>query len=309
VGCINPEGFAAGYPVPTTGSNPDGLTVAGAAIWFLEGTGDKVAALAPVACGAPTGVPACTAQCGAAPIQTSPRHYTCAVGTWSNQPSGYNYQWFLDGTPIQGATGATYTITTDDQGTTLTCAVAASGAGGTSAPVTGKGTYIPVAHVARCPGATGSLNGETLGLARLGMTRAQAIRAYTRSSSRGKRYEVFFCLTPIGVRVGIASPALLNTVRERERGQLRGRVIWASTSSYSYAAQGIRVGATIAAAEKVLKLTGPFHVGLNDWYLAPNGTSTAVFKVRQGLIEEIGIGDRSLTRGHKAQVAFLTSFS
>jgi hypothetical protein len=58
-----------------------------------------------------------------------------------------------------------------------------------------------------------------------------------------------------------------------------------------------------------LKLTGPFHIGLNYWYLAPNGASTAVFKVRGGIIEEIGIGDKALTDGHQAQVAFLTSFS
>jgi hypothetical protein len=43
--------------------------------------------------------------------------------------------------------------------------------------------------------------------------------------------------------------------------------------------------------------------------LAPNCKSTAVFKVRGGIIEEIGIADKQLTKGHKAQVAFLTSFS
>jgi hypothetical protein len=59
----------------------------------------------------------------------------------------------------------------------------------------------------------------------------------------------------------------------------------------------------------VLKLTGPIKVGLNDWYLAPNGTSTAVFKVRKDVIQEIGIGDKSLTTGHRAQVKFLESFS
>ena len=86
-------------------------------------------------------------------------------------------------------------------------------------------------------------------------------------------------------------------------------MIWASTSSLYYSVHGVRCGATVAAASKLLKLTGPFHIGLNYWYLAPNGASTAVFKVRDGIIEEIGIADKQLTRGHKAQVAFLTSFS
>lgn len=311
VGCINAQGNAAAYAVSTQGSNPDGLTlVDDDAIWLVEGNGSSIDTLSPVACGAPTGPPACTSgQCGGAPVQASPGNYTCVVGTWSNDPTSYSYQWYLDGTPIQGATGATYRVMTADEGTTLTCAVAASGAGGTSAPVTGTGTYIPVPHVARCPGATGSLNGDTLGLARLGMTRAQAVHAYTRSSNRGKHYEVFFCLTPIGVRIGIASPALLDTLQKTQRNRLAGRVVWASTSSYYYSVHGVRVGATVAAAGKVLKLSGPFDVGLNDWYLAPNGASTAVFKVRGDIIEEIGIGEKSLTAGHKAQITFLKSFS
>ena len=34
-----------------------------------------------------------------------------------------------------------------------------------------------------------------------------------------------------------------------------------------------------------------------------------MLKVRQGNVEEIGIADKQLTRGHKAQVEFLKSFS
>jgi hypothetical protein len=58
-----------------------------------------------------------------------------------------------------------------------------------------------------------------------------------------------------------------------------------------------------------LKLTPPFQVGLNTWYLAPNGGSTAVLKVRRGIVEEIGIGDKQLTQSREAQRHFLTSFS
>jgi hypothetical protein len=167
---------------------------------------------------------------------------------------------------------------------------------------------IPVPFVKRCPRATGTLAGTRLGLVTLGMTRAQARRAYTHSSDRHKQYEDFFCLTPIGVRVGYASPKLLHTLPSAKRAHLSNRVIWASTSSGYYAVHGIRPGATIAAAGAVLKLTGPIVIGLNHWYLAPNGSSTAVLKVRHGIIEEIGIGDKRLTHGHKAQHAFLSSF-
>jgi hypothetical protein len=236
------------------------------------------------------------------------KQLSCSRGSWTHDPTRFADQWSYDGTPIQGATNATYTVQSGDEGLTLTCTVTASNAGGAGTPATSAGTSVPVPRVARCPAATGKLSGITLGLLRLGMTRAQALHAFAHSSSRGKKYEDFFCLTPRGVRVGIASPKLVKTLPKSER-KLAGRVIWASTSSLYYSVHGIRCGATVAAAGKVLKLTGPFHIGLNYWYLAPNGASTAVFKVRGGIIEEIGIGDKQLTRGHKAQVAFLTSFS
>jgi isoquinoline 1-oxidoreductase alpha subunit len=178
------------------------------------------------------------------------------------------------------------------------------------------GTYFRVREAIKaaqgqpgCPAATGRLTGETLGLVKLGMTRAQAKHAYTHSSHRGKHFEDFFCLSPAGVRVGYASPQLLKTLSAHERKKVEGRVIWASTSNAFYALHGVRPGTTIAVARKHLKLTGPLHVGLNSWFLAPNGPSTAILKVRGGKVEEIGIGEKALMHGHHAQVAFLKSFS
>jgi hypothetical protein len=168
---------------------------------------------------------------------------------------------------------------------------------------------VPVPHVAKCPAATGTLAGLKLGLVRLGMTRAQARHAYTKSSNRGKRFQDFFCLTPIGVRVGYASPKLLATVAKSERKSLANRVIWASTASAYYTADGVRVGAAIRAAGKTLKLTGPIKIGANDWYVVRERSSTIVLKVRSGVIQEVGIGDRALTAGATAQRNFLQSFS
>ncbi|MGI8864112.1 MAG: hypothetical protein ACR2JH_06880, partial [Solirubrobacteraceae bacterium] len=159
-----------------------------------------------------------------------------------------------------------------------------------------------------CPAATGKLRGNTLGLLRLGMTRAQARHAYRLSSTRGFKYKDFFCLTPNGVRVGYASPKLIRTVPKREREHLLKHVIWASTSNAFYSVRGIHPGATLTAAAKALHPAGPFHVGLNYWYLAANGRSTAVLKVRHGIVEEIGIGDKALIHGHKADLAFLENF-
>lgn len=160
-----------------------------------------------------------------------------------------------------------------------------------------------------CPVATGKLSGDTLGLVHLGMTRAQARRAYTHSSNHGKGYEDFFCLSPVGVRVGYASPKLLNSVPSRQRPAHRGRVVWASTSDILYAVNGVRPGTAVNAARKQLKLGKPFHVGLNFWYLAASGRATAVLKVHRGTIEEIGIADKRLTQTRAADRVFLRSFS
>jgi hypothetical protein len=46
-------------------------------------------------------------------------------------------------------------------------------------------------------------------------------------------------------------------------------------------------------------------VGRNVWYFAGN----AIFRTRRGLIEEIGIAERSLITTRKAKSAFLRSFS
>lgn len=159
-----------------------------------------------------------------------------------------------------------------------------------------------------CPLATGRLAGTRLGPVRLGMTRRQARRAFAKSSTRGKRYMEFFCLTPHGIRVGYASPKLLKKLPPGERRKVRGRVVWASTSNRSYAVHGVRPRTPLRTAVRRLRLSRGLHIGLNWWYFAPNRASTAVLKVRHGIVEEIGIAMRSLTRGHRAQHILMTSF-
>jgi hypothetical protein len=237
------------------------------------------------------------------------RTLSCSTGVWKNTPTSFAYVWSRDGTPVDGATRSTYTVQTGDEGLTLACTVTATDSTGPGAPAVSNTVHVPVPVVAHCPAATGKLGGITLGGLRLGMTRRQAQKVYQRSSDRGKRYQDFFCLTPHGIRVGYASPKLLKTLPDRQRKRLSGRVIWASTAYAYYSLQGVRPGATVAAAAKRLKLTPRFHIGLNYWYLAPNGSSTGILKVRNGTVEEIGIADKQLTRGRKAQRTFLTSFS
>jgi hypothetical protein len=140
------------------------------------------------------------------------------------------------------------------------------------------------------------------------MTRAQARRAFPKSSDRGKRYEDFFCLTPIGVRAGYASPRLLRRLAPTQAARYRGRVIWASSSNPHYDIDGIRAGATLKAVQARLPHGHLLTVGRNDWYLAPAGSVTAVLKVRKGIVQEVGIGTRQLTRTLAQQRIFMTTF-
>jgi hypothetical protein len=49
-------------------------------------------------------------------------------------------------------------------------------------------------------------------------------------------------------------------------------------------------------------------IGLNDWYVAPGHGSNYVFKVRHGVIQEIGIANKAKTSTRTKQKRFLTSF-
>jgi hypothetical protein len=239
---------------------------------------------------------------------TAGQTLSCLTGSWTNSPPTYAYAWSRDGTPLAGATGRTYTVQTLDQGSTLTCTVTASNAAGAGSPAISVSVTVPVPFQPGCPRATGRLAGHTLGLITLGMTRQQAHLAYSQSSTRGNRYKDFFCLTPIGVRVGYTSAKLLRTLHASQRHRMQDRVVLALTANPYYSLDGVRPGARLSAARQRLARGNLFHIGLNWWYLAFHGSSTAVLKIRHGIVQEIGMADRQLTKDRHAQFAFITSF-
>jgi hypothetical protein len=160
----------------------------------------------------------------------------------------------------------------------------------------------------RCAQPSGRLNGRKVGTVALGMTRARARRAFVHFSTRRRKYMDFFCLTPGGIRAGYASPQLLKRLKARQRARFRGRVVFISTASPFFSLRGVRPGATLRAARRVLHLSLPIRVGLNSWYLAPDGSVRAVLKVRRGIVEEIGIAEKSLTANRRIALRFLKSF-
>ncbi len=179
---------------------------------------------------------------------------------------------------------------------------------------------------ARCPGAaaavrlpsarqlvacskSGSLRGRTLGPVRLGMTRTQTRRQFARFSLRGRRYMDFFCTGDNGIRVGYPSPKLLRSLSRALQRRLRGRAILALTSSRDYTLRGVPPTARLAKVARRLHVSRPYRVGLNTWYLVPDGSVLGVLKVRHGVIEEIGITYPQFGRSQREAMIFLRSFS
>jgi hypothetical protein len=164
-------------------------------------------------------------------------------------------------------------------------------------------------HRLRCARPSGRLAGGRLGPIALGMIRARARHAFLRFSTRHRGDMDFFCLTPGGIRVGYPSPRVLAWLSSRERRKVSGRAVLLLTSSRYYDLRGVRPGARLVNAARVLRIGRPFHIGLNYWYLAPNDASRGVLKVRNGVVEEIGIADDTLTANRRGAWRFLSSFS
>ncbi len=130
VGRITPSGTITNYSIPTTTSGPWGIAAGpDGNIWFAEENANKIGELS-------TGVLPASQQpptlSGPATVG-APIH--CQSGPWTTwagqQPSlsafGYDgYQWLLDGDPITGETGQSYTPVAAEVGQQLSCTVTAT---------------------------------------------------------------------------------------------------------------------------------------------------------------------------------------
>jgi len=153
-----------------------------------------------------------------------------------------------------------------------------------------------------CQSARGRVRGRQLGPLRLELTRRRA-RQLGRYSTHGKRYEDFFCQ----IRAGYASPRLLRSAAGAQRRRLRDRIVIILTANRGYAIRGIVSGTRLRGLAGRLRAQR-FEVGRNTWYLFADGPSRGVLKVRRGVIEEVGIAERSLTRTRAMSRLFLRSF-
>jgi hypothetical protein len=160
-----------------------------------------------------------------------------------------------------------------------------------------------------CPAATGSLTRRSLGPVTLGMTRARVRKGFTQSSRRGRQSMDFFCLSPIGIRVAYPSRTELRSLSRRAQRRVRGRAVLALTANPHYALRGVHPGARLAPVAKRLHVSRGIRIGRNTWYLLPAGPSRGVLKVKHGVIEEIGITNKSLTATRAATRRLLANLT
>lgn len=231
---------------------------------------------------------------------------SCEHGSWRRSPRSYAYQWSRDGTPIVGAHSAAYRVTRIDEGNRLSCTVVARNSAGSGRAAKSAAVRIAVPHVAGCPAARGRVSATGIGPLKLGDTLRRARAAARHSSYHSSAHSDLFCFTPLGIRVGYASAQLSRSLHDRAG---TGRVVWISTASAYYSIDGIRRGATLAAARKALDLGAPVVVRHRRFYLAKTGPLTVVLTIRHDIVAEIGIARRRLTATRSQQRTLLRSYA
>jgi hypothetical protein len=117
-----------------------------------------------------------------------------------------------------------------------------------------------------------------------------------------------FCLYGgSGIRAGYASPTLLGAAASATHPATNGKIVLALTANPHYTIDGIRPGSTVAAARR-LHLGAALKLGLNTWYVIQGGATNDVLKIRHGILLEVGIANRGLTRTRSAQARLLQNF-
>lgn len=232
---------------------------------------------------------------------------TCSRGSWTNNPTAFTYQWSSGGKPIAGATTSTYVIRFSDQAHTVTCAVIASNAIGESKPTTSKGGFVGNKQLLSCPRPSGSISRVKIGPLALGMTLAHA-KTILKPAGKLRSGYLNLCLYGgFGIRVAAPSAADLARLRPALKQQLKGKIVIALTVNSFYSIKGVKPGTTLATAKRKLHLGKPFHLGANTWYLSPGAAANTVLRVRNGVIVELGIANKTLTSGPRKLVEKLFS--
>jgi hypothetical protein len=216
---------------------------------------------------------------------------TCEPGTWTGNPA-FTYAWVRNTSVIAGATASTYTVTILDEGATLTCVIVGRNSAGTKTAVA-PGVVVAQKGTLTCPKPSGALSTAKVGPLALGASQRTERRALKRYQVTHYGFDNFCLYGGWGIRAGYKS----------------GKVVLLLTANPFYKLDGVSPGIAIKSIVKRLHVGKVFPIGLNDWYIAPGHGANYVFKVRHGIIQEIGIANaRDSSGSHAKQRAFLASF-
>jgi len=78
-------------------------------------------------------------------------------------------------------------------------------------------------------------------------------------------------------------------------GYIHGHAVLVLTANRHYALHGVQANTRLSRVARRPRISRPFHVGRNTWYLTANGPSRGVLNVRHGVIEVVGIAPARLT--------------
>ncbi len=222
----------------------------------------------------------------------------------------------VDGTPLYSVSAFTATSTSPQSSSTLfnlidgatpfDLIVGPPGFVGSAPKLAGSGTSA--ASLLGCPAATGSLTKRAVGPVSLGLARTKAHRRF-RFSTGGRRYWDYFCLSPVGIRAGYPSSALVRLLPRKQRRGATGHVVFILSFNHRYAVHGVRPGTKFTKKlSRRLHLGRGVKLGPATWYLVGNGPSTGLIEVHRGFVQGVGLADRRFTTSRRTAVRFLNAF-
>jgi len=148
---------------------------------------------------------------------------------------------------------------------------------------------------------------KRIGRAGLGKRRVSVRRTFG-AKGRYRHFVDRYCLSDDStIRVGYPSHTQLRRLVRRERQRLRGKALLVLTTSRRTTVRGVNVGDT---RRELLRKTGRrrgVRVGRNVWYVRRGERAGHVFKVRGGVVREVGIADRRQTATNRRVKRFFTS--
>ena len=156
------------------------------------------------------------------------------------------------------------------------CGDEASNSGGSSSPASSGATVVAQKGTLTCPKPSGGISASRIGPLSLGQPQSAARRALTHFNVTSYGFDNFCLYGGWGIRGAYKAK----------------KFVLLLTANPYYKLSGASVGLPITAVK--LKVGKAIVIGLNDWYVAPGSSSNWVFKVRHGIIQEIGIALESL---------------